>query len=101
MAKLHGGGRTWQRNTRTMFSELMRGEILADSIQQKLLRETLTPEELKIKISKILGIFRRCLAKEGWEQKTLSRWVTPAPRYRVLKGVRVRPCDQNQKGVDH
>ena len=76
MAKQRGLKR-WKRKTRGLFQELMAGEILADSTHQKY--AALPPAELEKRLSRILGSFRRALSMIGWEQKTMKRWLKPAP----------------------
>ena len=83
MAKLRGR-RRWLRPTRGLWEEVMAAEILADSLHQRLMN---SPYERDL--SKLLGHIRRALAILGHEQKTLKRWIKPAPNQLAR---RTQPC---------
>jgi len=68
MAKLRG---KQKYKNRDLFSNLMAAEILLDSLLQK------DPDNRKL--SRALGYVRSCLRQVGYEQKTLKRWINPAP----------------------
>ena len=74
MAKLRGVQR-W-RHRDDLWTELMAAEILLDSLHQK---------TCDSQIGKALGCVRSALAKLGWRQKTLKRWIKPAPNQTVKK----------------
>jgi len=68
MAKIRGSQK-WQHRD-DLWAELMAAEILLDSLHQK------TRDR---QLGKALGHVRSALAKLGWRQKTLKRWIKPAP----------------------
>ena len=81
MAKIRGVKR-WRRTD--VFIELMALEIKLDSLHQKALRYgkvELTEKD----VSWMLGAVRSILGKVGQPQKTLKRWIRPAPNQRLRK----------------
>jgi hypothetical protein len=74
MAKLRGLKR-WE-HTNDLWAECMALEIELDRTHQKILQgKQITEKE----VSKMLGRIRSILAFLGHRQKTLKRWIKPAP----------------------
>ena len=74
LAKIRGKKR-WNTN-KDIWYNLMATEILLDSLHQKYRNKD---QELEKKLSRALGFVRSCLAQLGHQQKTLKRWIKPAP----------------------
>ena len=75
MAKIRGVKR-WRRMD--VFTELMALEIKLDSLHQKALRCGKV-ELVEKDVSWMLGAVRSILGRVGQTQKTLKRWIRPAP----------------------
>lgn len=81
MAKLHGKKR-WKHNN-DLWIECMALEIELDRTHQKILQgKQITEKE----VSKMLGRIRSILAILGYHQKTLKRWIKPAPNQYKKEG---------------
>lgn len=79
-AKLRGK-RRW-KHVDDLWGKVMALEIMLDSAHQRIRAgQQLTEKE----VSKMLGKVRSILAALGHEQKTLARWIHPAPNQRIKK----------------
>jgi len=84
MAKLRGKQR-W-KHSGDVWSELMALEIELDSAHQRIRHGKQISER---EVSRMLGRVRRVLAVLGHHQKTLKRWVKPAPNQKMSKNEEV------------
>ena len=81
MVKLHGARRWRKSDYRTsIFDEVMALEIRLDGLHQKSnLSHTKAITVSEIELSKMLGMARSALALIKSRQKTLKRFIKPAP----------------------
>jgi hypothetical protein len=87
MVKLHGK-RRWRKSGHRsgVFDEVMALEIMLDSLHQKALKHSISYlSDYEIELSKMLGMARSALAHLKSGQRTLKRYIRPAPNQKEAR----------------